>query len=167
MPKRHKAKTVSVKKVTKESLRIGRIMYPDDGHARPRTRGECRYGLRPCPYVSCRHHLYLDIDAESGAMKYNFPGMELDELAETCSLDVAERGGNTLDEVGALLNLTRERVRQLEVQGLNLIREYDTTHNGILKRMLAGMGRSNGSAEEGYETVGIDCSSWGGESGED
>lgn len=28
---------------------------------RPRTRGECKDGPRPCPWVSCRHHLLLEI----------------------------------------------------------------------------------------------------------
>ncbi len=29
--------------------------------ARPRTRAECRDEARPCPWVSCRHHLAIDI----------------------------------------------------------------------------------------------------------
>ena len=33
-------------------------------------------------------------------------------------IDVADRGGLTLEEVGALTNLTRERIRQVEVSGL-------------------------------------------------
>ena len=33
-------------------------------------------------------------------------------------MDVAERGGITLEEVGGLMNLTRERVRQLEAEAL-------------------------------------------------
>jgi Sigma-70, region 4 len=44
-------------------------------------------------------------------------------MEETCSLDVADRGGETLEAVGAYLNITRERVRQLE----NLIFE-ETRH---------------------------------------
>jgi DNA-directed RNA polymerase sigma subunit (sigma70/sigma32) len=39
-------------------------------------------------------------------------------MAETCSLDVADKGGITLEEVGEILNLTRERIRQVEVRGL-------------------------------------------------
>ena len=68
------------------------------------------------------HHLYLDVNPESGAIKLNFPHLEVWEMAETCSLDVADRGGITLEEVGAILNLTRERIRQVEVRGLYKIR---------------------------------------------
>ena len=86
--------------------------------ARPETRGECCEQARPCPWVSCAHHLYLDVNPESGAIKFNFPHLEVWEMAETCSLDVADRGGITLEEVGDILNLTRERIRQVEVRGL-------------------------------------------------
>jgi hypothetical protein len=65
--------------------------------------------------------LYLDINPESGSVKYNFPDKEVWELEETCALDVAERGGITLEEIGEIMNLTRERVRQLETDGLSKI----------------------------------------------
>lgn len=39
-------------------------------------------------------------------------------MKETCALDVADRGGTTLEDVGAIMNLTRERIRQVEVKGL-------------------------------------------------
>lgn len=60
----------------------------------------------------------LDINAESGAIKINHPHLEPWELRETCSLDVAERGGVTLEAVAEVMNLTRERARQIEVRGL-------------------------------------------------
>jgi DNA-directed RNA polymerase sigma subunit (sigma70/sigma32) len=37
-------------------------------------------------------------------------------------LDIAERGGITLEEVGEIMNLTRERIRQIEVRGLLKLR---------------------------------------------
>lgn len=85
---------------------------------RPDTRGECRDAVRPCPFVSCRHHLYLDVNPHTGTIKINFPDLEPWELEHTCALDVADRGGITLEEVGEILNLTRERVRQIEVTSL-------------------------------------------------
>ena len=90
---------------------------------RPKARGECKGGPRPCPYVSCKHHLYLDVNPETGSIKLNFPDKEVWELAETCALDVADRGGITLEEVGGIMNLTRERIRQVETRGLAKLRE--------------------------------------------
>ena len=68
--------------------------------------------------MSCKHHLYLDVSARTGAIKLNFPDLEVWDMTETCALDVADRGGTTLEEVGAIMNLTRERIRQVEVKGL-------------------------------------------------
>ncbi len=86
---------------------------------RPRNRSECVNGPRPCLFVSCKHHLFLDVNPETGSVKLNFPDKEVWELEETCALDIAERGGITLEEVGEILNLTRERIRQLEVTALD------------------------------------------------
>src|SRR5258707_13829037 len=87
-------------------------------------RESCKSMPRPCPFVSCSHHLYLDVNPETGAIKLNFPHLEVWEMAETCSLDVADRGGITLEEEGAILNLTRERIRQVEVRGLAKIKDH-------------------------------------------
>ena len=89
---------------------------------RPRRRADCINGPRPCPFVGCEHHLYLDVNPQSGTIKLNFPGLDVDQMAETCALDVADRGGASLEEVGALVNLTRERIRQLEFAGLAKLR---------------------------------------------
>jgi len=114
-----RAKTISVKRMTKRELELGRMLYPDvDEVERPRMRSECAEAMRPCPFVSCKHHLYLDVSARTGAIKLNFPDLEVWEMTETCALDVADRGGTTLEEVGAIMNLTRERIRQVEVKGL-------------------------------------------------
>lgn len=74
----------------------------------PLTRAECIEGPRPCPHVTCRHHLWLD------AKK----GTRLADMPETCALDVADRGGVTLPELGELLGVTKERAMQLEKQAL-------------------------------------------------
>ena len=89
---------------------------------RPKVRGDCVEGERPCPYVSCKYNLYVDVNPRTGSVKMNFPDKELWELAETCALDVADRQGITLEEVGVIMNLTRERVRQLEMRGLTKLR---------------------------------------------
>ena len=49
----------------------------------------------------------------------NFTDLEVWEMTETCALDIADRGGITLEEVGEIMNLTRKRVRQVETTGLD------------------------------------------------
>lgn len=115
---RPRSKTIAMKRLTREELRVGAIMYPPVDVPRPSTRDQCREGERPCPWVACKHHLYLDINPETGSIKINFPDLEPWDLSNTCALDVAERGGITLEEVGEIMNLTRERIRQVEVRGL-------------------------------------------------
>ena len=113
-----RARTIAPKRLTREELRQGALLAPLMDYPMPRTRAECKDGLRPCPYVRCRHHLYLDVNPDTGSIKLNFPHLKVWEMRETCALDVADRGGATLEEVGDIMNLTRERVRQVEVFGL-------------------------------------------------
>jgi hypothetical protein len=115
---RPRSKTIAMKRLTREDLRQGALLYPPVDIPRPTSRAECREEVRPCPWVACKHHLYLDINPETGSIKINFPDLEPWELKHTCALDVAERGGITLEEVGEIMNLTRERIRQVEVRGL-------------------------------------------------
>ena len=113
-----RARTISVKRMTKRELEIGKLLYPESDYYKPKQRAECAEGPRPCPYVSCKHHLFIDVSPRTGAIKLNFPDLEVWELGESCALDVADRGGTTLEDVGAIMNLTRERIRQVEVKAL-------------------------------------------------
>jgi hypothetical protein len=114
---RQRSKTIAAKRLSREERRIGQLLVLPDVD-RPRTRGDCEGMPRPCPFVSCKHHLYLDVNPEIGSIKLNFPDLEVWEMRETCALDVADRGGITLEDAGEILNLTRERIRQVEVRGL-------------------------------------------------
>jgi len=66
----------------------------------PATRAECAQGPRPCPHRGCR---------------YSLP-------AGACTLDLADRDGLTLREVGAAMDTTAERVRQIEARALQKFR---------------------------------------------
>ena len=81
---------------------------------RPRVRADCVDGPRPCPWVGCRHHLYLDVKP-NGSIVLNRPDLEPWELDESCSLDVAERGASP-GQVAVYLGVTRWRVFQLRDQ---------------------------------------------------
>lgn len=104
-------------------LEAGRVMFPEEtASLRPKTRAECVGGPRPCPFVSCKYHLYLDV-SRKGSIKLNFPDKEVEEMQESCALDVADRGEANLDEVGVIMNLTYERVRQLEMSAMEKLKE--------------------------------------------
>lgn len=137
--RRVRAKTISIKRLSKRDLERGRRENPPAQQALPRTRGECKQGanvMRPCPFVSCKHHLYLDVDQTSGAIKINYPQLEVWQLPETCALDVADRDGATLEEIGLCMNLVRDGVRRIETEAL---------------AKLKGLSLIAASAEEGRE----------------
>jgi hypothetical protein len=115
---RPRSRTIAMKRLTREEIRQGALLIPFMTYQRPTMRAECSCAERPCPFVSCKYHLYLDVNPETGSIKLNFPHLDVWEMADSCALDVADRGGITLEEVGEIMNLTRERIRQVEVRGL-------------------------------------------------
>ena len=52
--------------------------------------------------------------------------MELDEWLDgakpSCVLDVAASGGQTLEDIGAIMGFTRERTRQIETMAFDAMR---------------------------------------------
>jgi len=121
-----RSRSIAPKRLSREEIELGKILVAPDDIERPVTREDCSGMVRPCPFVSCKHHLFLDVSPSTGSIKLNFPLQEPWELKESCSLDVADRGGITLEEVGELLNLTRERVRQIELVAVrSATRKFD------------------------------------------
>lgn len=88
---------------------------------RPKKRGDCENGPRPCPWALCKYHLYLDVNPHTGTIRFNHPDKELWELEETCALDLTGEE-QTLQRIGELLNVTRERARQIEMRGIEDLR---------------------------------------------
>lgn len=87
---------------------------------RPRTRGDCVNGPRPCPWVACRHHLWLDVDRR-GFIQAGSRGTDiacLTTMPETCALDVADAGGTTVDHIALLYGVSTSRIGQLIQAGL-------------------------------------------------
>lgn len=122
---RARARTISIRRLSKTELNLGKQLYPEMDYWKPRSRAECVDMERPCPFVSCKYHLYIDVHPVRGSIKVNFPDVEVWEMTETCALDIADRGGITLEEVGEIMNLTRERVRQVETAGLAKLQSLD------------------------------------------
>ncbi len=91
----------------------------------PVLRSECLPGganaQRPCPYVSCRHHLAIvRINVPNSATRDDdlirlrdeaAGGDEAWQVGPTCSLDVAEQGPHAFAAVGAAIGRTAEMAR--------------------------------------------------------
>jgi hypothetical protein len=101
--------------MTRAEWAVGALLYPEKVQ-RPQTRAECENGIRPCPFVSCKYHLAFDIKP-CGSLLDIWPAVEVWELKHTCALDEAKQE-HTLEQIADLLNLTRERVRQIERRAL-------------------------------------------------
>ena len=129
-----RARTVSIKRMRTSQLRADEADTLQHTE-RPRTWGECQEralgtASRPCGYLRCKHNLLVDVDGRTGSYKVTWPhltaGAYGDEYGaypqHTCALRVAEQGGMTLEEIGSVMNLTRERVRQIETRALYALR---------------------------------------------
>ena len=95
---------------------IGHLRWKDGRRATfPNTRAECEpgAGVRPCPWVRCRHHLYLEVVRRGGVKLLFGQETELEDLPDTCSLDVAEAGAQMLSAIAKRMNIVDERVRQV------------------------------------------------------
>ncbi len=86
----------------------------------PKTRGECINGPRPCPHLLCKYHLWTDVTDYKGETRIR---IRRKVGSESCCLDVADRGFNTLQKIADALGISRERVRQILSDALPLIRE--------------------------------------------
>ena len=100
--------------------------------------------------MGCKHHLYLDVNKDTGNIRINFPDREPEEMPPTgsCVLDVTDEGSVTLEQAGTYINLTRERIRQVEAAGLDKLRNPRLSEDGAQARVLhssAGHQRATGN----------------------
>ena len=93
---------------------------------RPKTRGECLNGPRPCPWVSCKYHLGIEVGVHSVTKVTEHDGwMERD----TCALDVADRGEHSYRAISPLMMCTHEGARKIANRGIDkILRYYEARH---------------------------------------
>ncbi len=139
---------------------------------RPTVRAECEAGgakhMRPCPFVSCSYHLYLDT-RPTGALRINYP-VPPEELQHSCALDVADLGGLSLEDVGAVMGMTRERVRQIErAAQVKLARKHPDLHHLVAGDRFCGVPDGDGLDSSSDSSDALDSSelAFGDESSDD
>ena len=116
-----RAKLTPIRSISTVERKIGRLLYPGK-HPRPRKRGECEDGPRPCPYAGCRHHMAVEVSL-GGSIVIFWPDRQIWDVEHTCSLDLAEdRGGMSAEEIGELMGISPARVRQIQDGALKKLR---------------------------------------------
>jgi hypothetical protein len=128
----------SIRRLSKRDLERGRHanppLTPEEEDPRPATLAECLargLGTRdnPCARLACTQNLALDVHL-SGAIQINapfrydddgVPDLDLAAMTHTCALQSPRA---TLEEIGAILGVTGERVRQIETQALDALRVH-------------------------------------------
>ena len=123
--------TVNPRQIAQYEIELGYKLWPKTDHCFPTSRAKCRDLPRPCPYVSCRYHLYLDVN-RFGAVKFNFPDLEVWEIPQSCALDVADRGPLALEKIADLMNLTRQAAQLIEHKAMVHMARIDPTLSDIL-----------------------------------
>lgn len=88
----------------------------------PRNRVECPPADVPCPFVACRYHVWTSTTLRQGVVVDVQVGRGWGDVKHTCALVLAEQGPRTMDQVGKILGVSRERVRQLEAGAIQFLR---------------------------------------------
>lgn len=104
-----KGRTIRIRALVKErrQQRLAGVNPHKTEHWRPKTRADCDTVPRPCPYVGCRHHLFLDV-GPSGSIQFPHGDSlaSLDAMPVSCALDAADAGPSEVGEVGQLVGMS-------------------------------------------------------------
>jgi hypothetical protein len=88
---------------------------------KPRKRGDCTHE-RPCPFMTCFYHVSCEV-SRTGKLTVLHSEEDLPGLPYTCTLDAAEKGGLTLEQVAEIWGITRERIRQIEAKAIEKLKQ--------------------------------------------
>lgn len=103
----------------------------------PMTRADCIDAPRPCPLVSCRYHLLVDVAEARARLVTARPFRENDidsivralhDMPATCALDVADLGGLSLPEIGPYIGKHGQRAHVAEVNARRRLRQLRIVH---------------------------------------
>ena len=105
--------------------------WSDDLPTRPRTRAECKDGIRPCPFVGCRYNLWCEV-TENGSLVILNRDVDPTEVPPeaSCALDIADRvSGQELEtgenqtmpmsEIGRIYGVGGGRIQQIVESALD------------------------------------------------
>lgn len=114
-----RSNVVSLDRVRESARRSVAESAPvDDLPARPRTRGDCASVPRPCPFVSCKFNLFLDVGNQGRGPGLILSGVEPWEMPSelSCALDIVDStpDGATTETIAEAWGQTRQNVSRIE-----------------------------------------------------
>ena len=90
----------------------------------PRRRSECLKRKRPCPWARCKHHFIWLVWHKLRDRSDDEITDCITKIKHSCVLDIVDNYREmTLEQIGQLLNLTRERVRQIEEKAIRRVQK--------------------------------------------
>ena len=158
-PHHHLGETESVARMSQRVLRETAKEYAVEirraERERPRDVRECLASDlgapgSPCPWVGCSRNTLIDV-GETGSIKFRYAVRAADGTVDvdwdrvrafglpTC-MERVDPDGMTMEDLGAVLGVTRERIRQLETIALARLREVmDRDERAALRDCLAAL----------------------------
>ena len=102
-------------------------IVPDvfERYPKPRCRDDCLGLPRPCPYVSCWWHTYLDLKP-NGEVVYNWGNRPVEDIPYwgSCVLDLADGGGIEEEELSEVLGMEIGAFRRFYESILRKLRHH-------------------------------------------
>lgn len=122
-------------RVSLQILRENYLLYPESRKPqRPKTRGECPE-IRPCPYVGCVHNLYI-ISVNQDTVAYRECEPWDMPPNKSCSLDIADEGEHTIEEIAEITGVSKQRASQIVLEGLQSFKGVDSDDMDDIQEVL-------------------------------
>lgn len=109
----------------------------------PKRRSDCLKRKRPCPWVRCKYHLIWLLWDKLSDKPNDEIADYVTEMECSCVLDAIDTYGEmTLEQIGQLLRVTRERIRQIEGKAIGRARKPTKERALILEDLRDNLTRS-------------------------
>jgi len=99
----------------------------------PKRRRDCPPLPELCPFIECRYHLWTD-RVHRGRVMILAASSAYGDPAHFCALHEADQGPKTLEQVGVVYGVSRERIRQLEAESMAVLRAVNPS---LLRELLS------------------------------
>ena len=79
---------------------------------KPTKRSHCKNSIRPCPWISCKHHMIWFVPSPHCLSNDQLLDKVIN-MKDSCDLDISDNGGVTEKKLAVILGLSLVRIRQI------------------------------------------------------